>query len=50
MVSPQWVWWVAHGLFGITLGVAVVALRRMGMRPQARVLPVRREEARQAAA
>jgi hypothetical protein len=49
MVSPQWVRSLAHGLFGITLGVAVVALRRMRMWP-AHVLPVRREEARQAAA
>jgi hypothetical protein len=50
MVSPQWVRSFGHGVFGITLGVAAVALSRMRMRPPARVLPVRREEARQAAA
>jgi hypothetical protein len=29
LVSPQWVWWVAHAALGMTVGmVAAVALRR----------------------
>jgi hypothetical protein len=35
MVSPQWVWWLAHGLFGVTLGTVYVAVRRGRRRPLA---------------
>jgi hypothetical protein len=50
LVSPQWVWWLAHGIFGITLGAVYVAARRIRVRPLAQVLPARREETRRAAA
>lgn len=33
MVSPQWVWWLAHGLLGLTLGTVYAAARRAQMRP-----------------
>jgi hypothetical protein len=49
LVSPQWVWWLAHGIFGITLGAVYVAARAGG-RPLARVTPMRGEETRRAAA
>jgi hypothetical protein len=49
MVSPQWVWWLAHGLFGITLGTVYAAASRMRMRPVARVSRMR-EDTRRAAA
>jgi hypothetical protein len=49
MISPMWVWWVAHGLYGLTLGTAYVAVRRARTRPLARVMRMR-EEMRRAAA
>jgi hypothetical protein len=49
LVSPQWVWWLAHGLFGLVLGAAYVALPRARMLPAASVSRIR-EEARRAAA
>jgi hypothetical protein len=50
LVSPQWVWWLAHAIFGITLGAVYVAVRRARVRPLAQLMPVRREETRRAAA
>jgi hypothetical protein len=48
-ISPQWVWWLAHGLFGITLGGAYVMLSRVRMRPPALIQHLREEERRAAA-
>jgi hypothetical protein len=49
MISPQSVWWLAYGLFGLTLGSAYAVVRRTRMRPLARVLRLH-EEVRRAAA
>jgi hypothetical protein len=48
MVSPQWVWWLAHGLFGLTAGIVYVAARRV-QRMRVRMQPAREEEHRAAA-
>jgi hypothetical protein len=50
MVSPQWVWWLAHGLFGLTVGMVYAAVRRARLRPSARVSPRAREDAPRVAA
>jgi hypothetical protein len=35
LVSPQWVWWLAHGALGMTAGVVYDVARRVGfVRPQ----------------
>jgi uncharacterized membrane protein YagU involved in acid resistance len=34
-VSPQWVWWLAHGVFGMTLGVVYARLASRTRRPGA---------------
>ena len=53
MVSPQWVWWLAHGLFGITLGTVYATVyataRRMRLRPLAQVSRLREDAPRAAA-
>lgn len=41
-VSPQWVWWLAHALLGMTAGMFYVAVSRARIRPLAR-LPRLRE-------
>ena len=41
-VSPQWVWWLAHALLGMTAGVFYVAVSRARPRPLPR-LPRLRE-------
>lgn len=33
LVSPQWVWWVAHAALGMTAGVVYDIVRRLGTRP-----------------
>jgi hypothetical protein len=48
-VSPQWVWWLANGLFGLTLGIVYVAVRRAWSRPMAHVSRLGRREQRVAA-
>jgi hypothetical protein len=37
MISPQSVWWLAYGLFGLTLGAVYVAVSGRRVRPMARV-------------
>jgi hypothetical protein len=49
MVSPQWVWWLAHGLFGLTLGTSYAAVRRARMLPVANVSRMRDDAPRMAA-
>jgi hypothetical protein len=49
IVSPQWVWWLAHGLFGMALGIVYVAVRRAWLRPAASVSRLR-DHAQRAAA
>ncbi len=34
-VSPQWVWWLSHAVLGMTAGVYVNAVRRVGRQPGA---------------
>ena len=31
LVSPQWVWWVAHGVLGMTAGLVYDIARRVGL-------------------
>jgi hypothetical protein len=31
LVSPQWVWWLAHGVLGMTAGLVYVVARRVGL-------------------
>lgn len=49
MVSPQWVWWLAHALLGMTAGLFYVAVSRVRKRPLLR-MPRPREQAPRAAA
>lgn len=38
IVSPQWVWWLAHGVLGMTAGVVYDIARRVGLvQPRAAV-------------
>ena len=37
LVSPQWVWWVAHAALGMTAGIVYDVVRRLGTSPVARV-------------
>jgi hypothetical protein len=46
MVSPQWVWWLAHGLFGITLATVYVAVRGALLRPRVGVSRLREDPRR----
>jgi hypothetical protein len=48
-VSPQWVWWLAHALLGMTAGVFYVAVGRARLRPLAQTLRLRRHEPHPAA-
>jgi hypothetical protein len=48
-VSPQWVWWLAHALLGMTAGMFYVAVSRVPVRPLART-PRLREQAPRATA
>jgi hypothetical protein len=45
LVSPQWVWWVAHAALGMTAGIVYDVVRRLGTRPH----PRREEELLRAA-
>jgi hypothetical protein len=47
LVSPQWVWWLAHAALGMTAGMVFVAARRIGTRPA--VTLHRRQELQRAA-
>lgn len=49
IVSPQWVWWLAHALLGMTAGIFYVAVSRARSLPLART-PRLREDAPRAAA
>jgi hypothetical protein len=49
MVSPQRVWWLAHGLLGITLGTVYATACRMRLRPLAQVSRLREDAPRAAA-
>ncbi|MBA3736469.1 MAG: hypothetical protein H0W90_14960 [Actinobacteria bacterium] len=49
LVSPQWVWWLAHALLGMTAGGFYVAVSRARLRPLPRT-PRLREQAPRAAA
>ena len=40
-VSPQWVWWLAHGLLGMTAGMFYVAVGRARLRPLTRTSRLR---------
>jgi hypothetical protein len=44
MVSPQWVWWLAHALLGMTAGTFYVAVSRARTLPLARTPRLRRHE------
>ena len=46
LVSPQWVWWLAHGVLGMTAGMAFDIARRVV--PEGRRSSLRREVARAA--
>jgi len=48
-VSPQWVWWLAHVLLGMTAGLFYVAVSRVRARPLARTPRLRRHEPHPAA-
>jgi hypothetical protein len=48
-VSPQSVWWLAHAFFGLSIGIAYVAVSRAWSRPMARVSRLRESEQRAAA-
>jgi hypothetical protein len=37
LVSPQWVWWVAHAALGMTAGIVYDVVRRLGTSPRTRV-------------
>jgi hypothetical protein len=37
LVSPQWVWWVAHAALGMTAGIVYDVSRRLGRTPVSRV-------------
>jgi len=47
VVSPQWTWWLAHAVLGMTAGVVFVAARRIGEQPVG--VAQRRDELRTAA-
>lgn len=47
LVSPQWTWWLAHAVLGMTAGAVFVLARRLGEHPAC--LLHRQEELRQAA-
>ncbi|SRR5712691_2289056 len=40
LVSPQWTWWLAHAVLGMTSGMVFVVARRIGTQP---ARPVQRE-------
>jgi hypothetical protein len=48
-VSPQWVWWLAHALLGMTAGIFYVAVGRARTLPLARTPRLRRHEPHPAA-
>ena len=35
LVSPQWVWWLAHGVLGMTAGLVYDVARRLVLQPPA---------------
>ena len=39
IVSPQWVWWVAHAVMGMTAGIYYVVMRRLGFMPDREETP-----------
>jgi len=49
VVSPQWVWWLAHVLFGAAIGTVYVAVRRARVRPLSAVLHMHDDVERAAA-
>jgi hypothetical protein len=43
LVSPQWTWWLAHAILGMTAGMVFVVARRIGSRRPAQPLERPRE-------
>lgn len=43
-VSPQWVWWLAHGLLGMTAGMFYAAVSRARLEPLPRAQRLRERE------